>query len=370
MAAQNIYGVDANYLVSQAVLESAWGTSAIVLAKNNLFGYGAYDANPGHDAGTFPSEDYAIRFQGWEIRNNYLTAGSTLYVSPTLRGIGVHYATDPQYAISIGSLMNEFAQAEGDSVTSYPQYVQNAIAPTPQSTAEPVYYYNGAQAAVLGSSYYSNGLPYYPDMYTGENLMFFGSLQVGSTGSNVRALQNFLNQNMGAGLTVDGQFGPNTQKAVIAYQNKNNLAPTGVWDISLWNLISSANVSTPIIAAGTTVTIDQTVQGMANGLVTQWCHAVGYGWVDAHYLQLTNVYRAVAQNPTSAQTTLNVYNPQNLSQVLMTLHSGDEVVCTNSSAVNGAYPIQVMNQTTGQPVSGLIQSADASLVQVPAPNQN
>ncbi len=366
--AQNIYSVDANYLVAQAVLESAWGTSAISQAKNNLFGYGAYDANPGNDAGTFPSEDYAIHFQAWEIRNNYLTSGSTLYVSPTLQGIGVHYATDPQYANSIGTIMNQFAQAEGDSVSSYSQYSPSVMPPSPQGSTEPVYYYNGAQATIIGSPYYNNALPYFPDMLTGENNLFCGTLQNGSVGSNVKSLQNFLNQQINAGLTVDGDFGQMTANAVKTYQTQNNLPVTGVWDFSLWNLISSTNPS--VIPSGTTVSIDEAMQGMANGLVTEWDHVVGYGWVDAHYISLTNVYHAVAQSPLSTQTAISVYDPQNPSQVLATIHSGDYVVCTNQTPVNGEYSVQLANQTNGQLITGMIQASLASLVQVPTPTQN
>ncbi|GMA63418.1 peptidoglycan-binding protein [Alicyclobacillus fastidiosus] len=80
--AQNTYGVDATYLVAHALLESAYGTSAIAQQDNNLFGYGAYTDNPGQDAGVFPSDDYAIRFQAWEVRNNYLNPAGSNYGAP------------------------------------------------------------------------------------------------------------------------------------------------------------------------------------------------------------------------------------------------------------------------------------------------
>jgi mannosyl-glycoprotein endo-beta-N-acetylglucosaminidase len=370
MNAQTIYGVDANYLVSQAILESGWGKSSIAQVKNNLFGYGAYDANPGNDAGTFPSDDYAIRFQAWMLRQSYLAPGSRLYVTPTLTGLGVHYATDPHYASSIGSIMNEFAGAEGDSVTSYTQYSSTVSAPAPQSSVEPTYYYNGAQASVIGSQYYNNGLPYYSDMISGENDMFYGTLQIGSMGSNVKSLQTYLNQQIGAGLTVDGDFGQMTANAVKAYQTQHNLSVTGVWDFSLWQLIAPTSTNTPTIPAGTTVSIDKMMQGMANGFVTEWDHVVGFGWVDAHYIALQNVYQAKAVSPLSTQTTIHVYNVANPSQVVTTLHSGDYVVCLNPTAAGGMYSIQIANEITGQPIAGLISAAEASLVQVPPPNQS
>ena len=40
------YGVNALYLAAHAIHESAFGTSDIALGKNNLFGFGSYDASP------------------------------------------------------------------------------------------------------------------------------------------------------------------------------------------------------------------------------------------------------------------------------------------------------------------------------------
>ena len=102
MKAQSTYDVDANYLVSHAMEETGSISDImkqknvdIALNKNNLYGYGANgsendDANSFADAGTFPSEAYAILFQAWEVRNNYLTPGSSHYSQqPTLQGMAV-----------------------------------------------------------------------------------------------------------------------------------------------------------------------------------------------------------------------------------------------------------------------------------------
>lgn len=43
----------------------------------------------------------------------------------------------------------------------------------------------------------------------------------------VNTLQQALNEQTGAGLKVDGRFGPKTEAAVIAFQEKNGIAPTG-----------------------------------------------------------------------------------------------------------------------------------------------
>ena len=51
-------------------------------------------------------------------------------------------------------------------------------------------------------------------------------LKNGSSGSDVKALQELLNQ-LGAGLTVDGQFGSKTEAAVKAFQKKAGLKQDG-----------------------------------------------------------------------------------------------------------------------------------------------
>lgn len=361
MAAQQTYGVDANYLVSHSILESGWGKSQIALVKNNLFGYGAYDANPGNDAGLFPSDDYAIRFEAWVVRQNYLNPGGSYYVSPTLTGMNVNYATDPNWGSSIGQIMNQVAAAAGGSVSQYVQYQgNNSPAPAPQSNLEPVFYLNGAQATIQANPYYQ-GVPYYPDMGTGIQDMFFGPLQEGDANSSVVEVQQFLNQQIHAGLALDGQFGPATKAAVENFQKANNLTVNGIWDYSMWQLIHPTG--TNIIPPGTAVSIDQTMQGMAGGYVVEWYHIPNYGWVDSQYVQFTNVYRVTVPNPASTNTNVNVYSPSNPSQVIATLHNGDFVVAASNTPTNGSYTIQLANQQTGQPETALLQQTDATLQQ-------
>jgi len=54
-------------------------------------------------------------------------------------------------------------------------------------------------------------------------------LSVGASGPSVRTLQKLLNMFSQAGLTVDGDFGPATKAAVIAYQTKLHVPADGVW---------------------------------------------------------------------------------------------------------------------------------------------
>lgn len=360
IAAQATYGVNANYLVSHAIDESYWGNSQIALAKNNLYGYGAYDSNPGSDAGLYPTEDYAIRFQAWEVRNNYLNPGGSEYVSPTLQGMNVHYATDQSWANNIGMLMNQMATAENDSLASYTIYTGATTAPVPKSTTEPTFYFSGAQGTVQTIANYI-GLPYYSTMSAGMSQMFFGPIQSGSTGSQVAAVQSYLNKNMNAGLDVDGQYGPKTSAAIKAYQAAQGLPQNGIWSFSMWNTLYPTTSN--MIPLGATVNIDQAMQGLAGGLVTMWYHVVGYGWVDSQGIQLSNVYRLLVPSPATPQSSVNVYNPQNPSQILTTMHNGDFVVSVAPGGSNGQIAIEFANQSTGQPETGLIQTSQAVLTQ-------
>ena len=362
MQAQSTYGVDANYLVSHAILESSWGKSQIAQAKNNIYGYGAYDSNPGVDAGRFPSLEYAILYQAWSVRNNYLTPGAGLYVSPTLTGMNVHYATDPHWANSIGLLMSELASYVGDTVKSYKQYTPSNVAPTPSSTQEPIFQMDGAKAVIQSTSMYGN-LPYYSNWTTGESQMFVRTLQSGDIGGDVATLQLALNQKDNAGLAIDGVFGPLTQAAVSNYQKSLGMTPTGQCDYSLWKSL----VATPaaFIPANSTVTVDSIAQGLAGGLVIPWYHIANYGWVDSEFVHFTNVYRLEDANATTAAGgMIPVYSSTNPSQPVASLHAGDFVVSNNATPTSGMIQIQFVNEQTGQAVVGLVNASTVQLTAV------
>jgi beta-N-acetylglucosaminidase len=104
MQAETTYHVSARYFVAHAILESGWGSSAIAQYKHNLFGFGADDANPYVDATTFASFDACIQYVAQFIATNYLTVGGQFYHGPTLRGMNVDYASDPNWAEKIASI--------------------------------------------------------------------------------------------------------------------------------------------------------------------------------------------------------------------------------------------------------------------------
>lgn len=120
LAAQQTNHVSAIYLVSDAVLETGWGTSTLYTQKHNLFGFNAFDANPFGDGASFPSDQACISFVSWYVSVYYLTPpGSEVpnypgqpgsvptgqfYNGPTVAGMSVDYASDPSWATKIAQI--------------------------------------------------------------------------------------------------------------------------------------------------------------------------------------------------------------------------------------------------------------------------
>ncbi len=109
---QEIWGINALYLLSHAALESAWGLSKIAKDKKNLFGYKAYDSDPYNYAGTFRSMEECILYLGGYIRQAYLSSAGRWYNGPNLEGMNVFYATDPMWKIKIARIMSSVLPQE------------------------------------------------------------------------------------------------------------------------------------------------------------------------------------------------------------------------------------------------------------------
>ena len=73
--------------------------------------------------------------------------------------------------------------------------------------------------------------------------MAYSTVQYGSSGGDVKKLQEALNKN-GYKLDVDGQFGPKTQSAVKDYQKKNGLAVDGIVGKNTWSKLTAVNTKT------------------------------------------------------------------------------------------------------------------------------
>ena len=377
--AQNQYGVNATYLVAHSILETGWGRSSIALQDNNLFGYGAFDSNPGYFAGKFPSDEYAIRFEAWEVRNNYLNPGSSHYYQwPTLVGMNHYYATDSSWSTSIGDLMGQYVSQTNGSAADYMQYSPAVTPPSSQSGQEPVFLLNGAKGVIAANPY--TNLPLFPDWATGSNSMFPGTLQFGDSSNAVAHLQALLNQ-YGANLPTTGYFGSLTQAALSTYQSSHNLPATGVYDLATWTSLQGVSASAyPTVQQGTQVTVDQIIQGMLAGSVTEWFHVIlpngQSGWVDSQYVKFTNVYDLQPSSgsvvmlsgvtPTSTTGTGSTgTGTTSGGQMPIILHQGDYVVSNSPTKdASGNIQVQIYNQDTGAPLTGYVNAATVSLVPV------
>lgn len=73
--------------------------------------------------------------------------------------------------------------------------------------------------------------------------MAYSTVQYGSSGGDVKKLQEELNKN-GYKLDVDGQFGSKTQSAVKDYQKKNGLTVDGIVGKNTWSKLTAVNTKT------------------------------------------------------------------------------------------------------------------------------
>ena len=79
----------------------------------------------------------------------------------------------------------------------------------------------------------------------------YSQISYGSSGDEVKHLQELLNQN-GYTLDVDGRFGPKTQGAVRDYQAKNNLEVDGIVGTNTWGALTNSTNSTNSAGGSTT----------------------------------------------------------------------------------------------------------------------
>ncbi|MEH7129898.1 SH3 domain-containing protein [Neobacillus drentensis] len=115
------YGVNALYLAAHAIHESAYGTSTISMAKNNLFGFGAYDAAPFVAAYRFASVELCIDYIAREMKSTYLNPANWKYqgaylgfstktltnarIDSSSGGMNFFYASDPNWGKAISQHM-------------------------------------------------------------------------------------------------------------------------------------------------------------------------------------------------------------------------------------------------------------------------
>lgn len=114
IAAATKYRINATYIVAHAALESGWGTSRICREKNNLFGWGAFDATPWASSKAFPDRETCIDFVMARVADLYLSPTGKYYRGPFLgnksKGMNVFYASDPNWGSKIARIAQELEE--------------------------------------------------------------------------------------------------------------------------------------------------------------------------------------------------------------------------------------------------------------------
>lgn len=104
-----IYNFPRNVVLAQGALESARGTSAFAVNRNNYLGIGAYDENPNNAFFYENAEQCVIEYmrlikrnfpQAWENRDNPEALLHALKVNRN----GLQYATDPNYEAKVKNM--------------------------------------------------------------------------------------------------------------------------------------------------------------------------------------------------------------------------------------------------------------------------
>lgn len=211
--------------IAQAIHESGWGTSKRMVAANALFGvkvgnsaykfgdawHGAayksgtteyYDGkNPTKITDWFRQydtiEDAVCDYMDMLCHcKRYKGAVSQSSPKKSIEGIiAGGYATGPDYVDSIMKIINGYNLTQYDSPTS-----SGVVCPYPEITT---------------------------------------TLKRGMRGDKVKCLQWMLNNHNhnGAQIKVDGLFGPTTEKAVRAFQEKHKLAVDGIVGPKTWRVL-------------------------------------------------------------------------------------------------------------------------------------
>ncbi len=100
------YNINAFFLLTLAIHESNWGKSKIATHKNNLFGFGAYDASPYESAIRFSSKEQCIRTVAKYLSESYLKASGRHFSGGyTLMYVNKKYATDRGWGTKIARIM-------------------------------------------------------------------------------------------------------------------------------------------------------------------------------------------------------------------------------------------------------------------------
>ncbi|ENL4423699.1 MULTISPECIES: S-layer homology domain-containing protein [Bacillus cereus group] len=160
--AQNEYGVSALYLASHAILESGYGKSEIAYRKHNLFGLRAYDSDPFKSAKYLPNYGESIFYNANYVRKNYLEKDGIYYNGPTLVGMNVKYASDPQWSEKIANIMERIKPFKVEDYKFATRLPQNPNVLDVNALSDEIPYKSfppGSSATIFKSGFYYH-VPY------------------------------------------------------------------------------------------------------------------------------------------------------------------------------------------------------------------
>lgn len=220
-AKKHDYKLFASVAIAQAIHESGWGTSKKMVAANALFG-----VKVGKSAWKF----------GHAWKGAAYKTGTTEYY-------------DGKTATKIVDWFRQYDSVE-DSIEDYmdmlchcQRYKKSLNCKTPKESIQAII--DGGYAT--GPSYVKAIM----DLINGYNLTQYDykscsnvcpypesskTLRRGSRSIDVKYLQYMLTEK-GYRLTIDGAFGPATEKAVISFQAANNLVQDGVVGPQTWKAL-------------------------------------------------------------------------------------------------------------------------------------
>ena len=130
--AQNNYGINLALMFAVGANESTYGTSAIAMSKNNLFGLNAVDSSPGESASIYESVEDCINTYAYSwLSYGYIQPGDYRWHGSNLgnknQGLNVKYASDPYWGESAAARYYELDKYyDFQDYNSYQQAVLKA----------------------------------------------------------------------------------------------------------------------------------------------------------------------------------------------------------------------------------------------------
>lgn len=121
---QKEYGINVQFLIAHAILESGWGStkaSQIGKYKNNFFGLQAYDSAPLTCALYFPNKKEGLEYYVDFIYRRYLKPGALYNNGVHIAGMNTKYATDQNWGRSIARLMEEMKPYDSKYYAAQPE---------------------------------------------------------------------------------------------------------------------------------------------------------------------------------------------------------------------------------------------------------